>query len=580
MEALLQNLIRATGWSILHSLWQGAIIYGILLLTQMNAAQLKAKTKYLFAYGASCLMFVCFIGTFLLAFDWTVSAAGHAPATPAAAYQIALPTLSQYAEMLFPYLVCLYSMGIVIQSALVLSGYRKISGIKKAAHTSVPESWKSLFETLTKKLSIKKEVTFWLSAHVQVPLIIGYLKPVVLFPIGLAAQMDLSQVEAILIHELSHVRRNDYLFNLIRTMVDTVLFFNPFIWLSGKFIDIEREHACDDLVLELTHTPMTYAHALLKLELLTDKGNPVLALAATGKKQYLYQRIKRITDMKTNYMNSKQKLFAVSLTIATVVSLAWITPSKNEVKLNSPGHQQQQVAVKQTAGNKVKIKLPEISAVCIPADTTKKKAKKKIVMFHALKDSNNVFIAMPDSLSEQINISVKNALKPLENMNFELDSTISNAVKAYAYTVDDATKARALYIGDPEKLAKIRKEMTLKGQKMAAEFNKPEHIAKLKKYAQDMQAKYNSPEQREKIIKLSEELAKISKDKMIVISPNFKYNLNELKFNAVPNLSGLENLNSNNAIKRSPEYIELKKKFDNDVQELINNKLKKEPGRN
>lgn len=165
-------------------------------------------------------------------------------------------------------------------------------------------------------------------------------------------------------------------------------------------------------------------------------------------------------------------------------------------------------------------------------------------------------------------------------MNFELDSTISNAMKAYTFTVGDATKARALYIGDHEKLAKLEKEMALKGQKMAAEFNKPEHIAKLKKYAQDMQAKYNSPEQREKIIKLSEELAKNSKNKMIVISPDFKYNLKELKFNAIPDLSGLENLQGNSAIKRSPEYIELKKKFDNDVQELINKKLKKEPGRN
>ena len=158
----------------------------------------------------------------------------------------------------------------------------------------------------------------------NVPLVIGYFKPVVLFPIALATQLELNQVEAILIHELSHIRRNDYALNLMKTVIETLLFFNPFVWLAGKFISIEREHACDDLVIKHTGTPLTYAHALLKLELLKDKEAPTLSLAATGTNQYLYQRIKRITNMKTTYINAKQQLVIFALTLSTVLSLAWM----------------------------------------------------------------------------------------------------------------------------------------------------------------------------------------------------------------------------------------------------------------
>ena len=240
--------------------------------------------------------------------------------------------LSRYAELLFPYLVLLYSVGFIVQCIIVFNGYSKVQLLKKAAYVKIPEDWKILFKGLTRSMKISKAIDFRISDQINVPLVIGFFKPVILFPIALVNQMDLKQVEAILIHELSHIRRNDYLFNLIRTVVDTVLFFNPFVWLTGKFIDIEREHACDDMVVKTTHTPITYAHALLTLELITDKSSPTFSLAATGTEQHLYQRIKRITDMKTNYTNSKQKLFAITLTIATIVSLAWISPAKNEKK--------------------------------------------------------------------------------------------------------------------------------------------------------------------------------------------------------------------------------------------------------
>ena len=276
MEAIVNNLIKATGWSIFHSLWQGAIIYGILVAVTSAFPKIDAKIKHNMAYGALCLIFLGFCITFFTLFKLPVNsvaiASNQISNVQQSEYLIHLPQdMSSITENFFPYLVSIYSIGILFQLFILAIGYKKLLDLKWADRTPVPASWRPVFETMVAKLNLRQNIEFYLSSRVNVPLVIGYLKPVVLFPIALASQLDIKQVEAILIHELSHIRRNDYLLNLIKTGIETILFFNPFVWLGGRLINIEREHACDDLVLKFTGSPLTYAHALLKLEILKNK---------------------------------------------------------------------------------------------------------------------------------------------------------------------------------------------------------------------------------------------------------------------------------------------------------------------
>lgn len=351
MEPLLNNLIKATGWSIFHSLWQGAIIYGILLLIVLALPKLQPKLKHNLAFGAICLIFICYVATFFSLFKLPVAAEntiGSTTLTLTAEYYQYMSTLPQQisskTEYILPYIVSFYGVGLCLQLFILCLGYKRILDIKKDAHFKVPADWKASFEKLVMQLNLRQHISFHLSDKINVPLVMGYFKPVVLFPLALASQLDMDQVEAILIHELSHIRRNDYLLNLFKTGIETLLFFNPFVWLSGRFINIEREHACDDLVLKFTGRPMTYAHALLKLEISKDKSSPAFSMAATGKNQHLYQRIKRITDMKTNYMNARQQIFTITLAVATVISLAWVKPLKAE-KISQKANQQKNIEV-------------------------------------------------------------------------------------------------------------------------------------------------------------------------------------------------------------------------------------------
>jgi len=556
METVVQNLITAIGWSIIHSLWQGAVIYGLLLLI-LNTTKLDAKTRYATAYSASVLMLAGFVVTFFFRFQSTTAQ----PATQLTNYlqltEIATTplTLSNYVETLFPYLVSLYAIGIFIQSLTVYSGYKKVAALKKALHLPIPADWQKTFNALIQKMSLRRPVTFWLSSHVSVPLVIGYLKPVILFPVAMSAQMDLKQVEAILIHELSHIRRNDYLFNLIRTVMETVLFFNPFIWLTGKFIDIEREHACDDLVLELTHTPMTYAHALLQLELLTDTPAPHFALAATGKKQYLYQRIKRITDMKTTYMNSKQKIAAITLTIATVISLAWINPVKNETTLKNILKKNTNFESK-TLNEKKEEKVPELLNKEALQDTTRKKLKRKVII-KGMTDSCVVFPNGNHHIDSTIQANISKELSTLKKIRINMDSVTSFTFKdaAGGLRFDGAGTQRMAILSreDQENLKKLQEEMKVINKKMMIEFN-PEFQAKLVASAKKIQLMVASPEFKSQIA-----------DQLSGKMSNMKITID----GATGDLEKMIELNKN------PDYKALKKKFDDDVKALLDKKQQK-----
>lgn len=510
MEAIVNNLIKATGWSIFHSLWQGAIIYAILFLTVMALPKLRSQLKHNLAYGAMCLIFVSFCITFFSIFKLPVSngsAAGAELHISAVYYEYlrSLPQeISSKTETLFPYIVSVYGIGIVFQLFILIAGYRKMNQLKNATQLTVPAEWTAVFEEMVSKLNLKQQIGFYLSEKVNIPLVIGYFKPIVLFPVALATQLDLKQVEAILIHELSHIRRNDYLLNLIKTGIETILFFNPFIWLSGRFINIEREHACDDLVVELTGTPVTYAHALLKLEILKDKSAPALSMAATGKNQHLYHRIKRITDMKTNYMNAKQQIFAITLTIATVISLAWVKPSKAEKATIRTAPLTECMEI---AGVGLKFKVQDLKALKLIqnrpyqlSDTTKKKRKFKIITVDAngTKHEYNSIKEVPDSLRSEV-----------------FDKTFVSFPKSGEFNVfvDSVTSASLAFLKSPEwkkNMANIQKQ----GEVISKHFNSPEwkkNIAEMQKSGEKMSKHFNSPEwkkQQEAIQKNAEEISK------------------------------------------------------------------------
>ena len=562
MEAIINNLIKAIGWSILHSLWQGAIIFVVLFITLQLKSKLSAKLKHNLAMSALFLTFISFCLTFASLFNMpTNTAVGNNNLdfenVPLSQLYGFADSWSFKTESYFPFIVAIYTLGIVFQLVVLVNSYVKLKQLKQTQIASIPAEWLAVAEKTLSRLSIAKKVQFYLSEKVNVPLAIGYLKPVILFPVALVAQLDVKQVEAILIHELSHIRRNDYVLNLIKTGIETVLFFNPFVWLTSRFIHIEREHACDDLVVKFTNEPVTYAHALLKLELIKDKTQPALSLAATGKNQHLYQRIKRITDMKTTYMNAKQKALALCLTLATLISLAWINPTER----------QENVVEKKkttTVATIINSAISNNKLICLKADTdtVKKKVKREIII-KSKDDKKTVYNSideMPDSLKLKLADIEKTINSPEwhEQLNKQLQLNSLELSKMFdskewkdkMVKIELNAKEMEKMFNSPEWKNKIAK-IEFDGKELEKQFNSPEwkeKIAKIEFKSKEFEKKFNSPEWKAKVADIEKRSREMSEK---FNSPEWKKKMKEME-----------------ELQNSPEYKKLREKYEKDVDEL------------
>jgi beta-lactamase regulating signal transducer with metallopeptidase domain len=178
----------------------------------------------------------------------------------------------------------------------------------------------------TSAMGIYQPVQLFLSQRIDIPATIGFLKPVILLPVASVNQLSMNQVESIILHELAHIRRMDYLWNITATIIETILFFNPFVYLLTGVQKKERELCCDDFVLGFSRDPHNYATALLELEKTRMAGKTMLAMASNGQEGQLLSRVKRILNIQTNKLQYRQRFIALFFITVLMSTLAWMQP--------------------------------------------------------------------------------------------------------------------------------------------------------------------------------------------------------------------------------------------------------------
>jgi bla regulator protein BlaR1 len=228
--------------------------------------------------------------------------------------------------------------------------------------------WKQKVSELAERLQIKKQVQLLESEIVKVPMIAGIFKPIILFPFSLLSQLPQDQVEAVLLHELAHIKRKDYLVNLLQSFGGIFFFFNPgVIWISSLIRD-ERENCCDDIAIGETKRKKEFIHALVSFQEYNMAGS-VYTTAFPGRKNHLLNRVKRIITNNNKTLNNMEKIsLSTGLVIISFIAIAFtqIKPQAN-------------LTIKETENNQVKpivppAAMPEISSVndTLPVKTNKK----------------------------------------------------------------------------------------------------------------------------------------------------------------------------------------------------------------
>jgi TonB family protein len=299
VESLLASpLAGAIGWTLLHSLWEGAIVSAV--LAALLALLRTPRMRYL-AAGAAMLATVVLFGITLAEIAPTPS---HSSATVRPMHAV-WPNHSDGSEVgwhpnltaAVPWLTPLWMVGVLLMLTRHLAGCLAVQRLRVRGVCSVPESWQREVAYWSGRLRISRPVQVLESCLADAPMVLGFVRPLILLPVGLLSGLSCTQVESILLHELAHIRRHDYLINALQGFVEGLFFYHPAVWWISRVLRTEREHCCDDVAVAMSGRAYEYALALAALEESRIIGRSP-AVAATG--GGLVKRIHRLLYPKTN----------------------------------------------------------------------------------------------------------------------------------------------------------------------------------------------------------------------------------------------------------------------------------------
>jgi uncharacterized protein involved in exopolysaccharide biosynthesis/beta-lactamase regulating signal transducer with metallopeptidase domain len=304
-------LAHQIGWAVLHSLWQGACVGAIFALLRFALRRRSANARYL----AGCLSLGVLLAAPVLTLlvGSTPSAAPGSGLSGISVFPVADASMFGFGGLqrsfagtgtysswhwgtdvftqVTPLLAMAWLLGVTIFSARLTKGCWCVRNIRIRDNEPVEAAWMESLNELRLRLGVSRPVRLLKSALVEVPTVIGWLRPVILLPATALSGLTPGQLEALLAHELAHVRRLDYLVNAFQCLVETLMFYHPVAWWISRCVREERENCCDDLVIDVCGDRLAYARALATMEGLRGE-RPDLAFAASGGS--LLHRIRRL----------------------------------------------------------------------------------------------------------------------------------------------------------------------------------------------------------------------------------------------------------------------------------------------
>jgi beta-lactamase regulating signal transducer with metallopeptidase domain len=221
-------------------------------------------------------------------------------------------------EGALPIVVLAWLCGVVMLSLRLIGGWLWVQRMTSHGTRPAREAWQLIASRLARRLHIARSVTVLESTRVDVPTVIGWIAPVVLLPASALSGLAPHQLEAILAHELAHIRRHDYFVNLLQTLVETLLFYHPAVWWLSRRIRIERENCCDDLAVSLCGDPVAYAQALADLEERRGEGHEFVMAANGGS---LVLRVRRLLGA-PNHAGRAPGWLAGAASVVVMVAIA------------------------------------------------------------------------------------------------------------------------------------------------------------------------------------------------------------------------------------------------------------------
>jgi beta-lactamase regulating signal transducer with metallopeptidase domain len=343
-----QNLIDVLGWTVFHAIWQGAII-GLVFYFLLTAQCFKSsKARFNAAWATLFMQLLSSVTTFFYiqsTFQNNLdSSVNQAVSIQNNIYLSGTESISQQTSLLekllnlpnqyIDWISWIWLIGVSLMSLRLLGGFFYLFWLNKVSHSPLPIEMNLFLEQKRKEAGLKR-IIGKLSSHIQSPMVFGHFKPILLFPVALLSKLTPEQVEAVIIHELAHVKRNDYILNIFQIFIEIIFYFHPVTWWLTSIIKREREHICDDEAAgKELNQKLSYAKALLIIQE-NDAISSISSLAFAKKPSEMYLRIKRILEPSKN-VNFMEKTTLGILVLGLAVGMFWqqkpVYANKSEFK--------------------------------------------------------------------------------------------------------------------------------------------------------------------------------------------------------------------------------------------------------
>ncbi len=331
MSATFTYLLDGLGWALLHSIWQGGVAFILVVSLRFALKNNAPSLRYILQTAVLIGCFLAFLFTlaiYLRAPDFsaaptdTLNIALVSPLNPQTpleqiglSAQSVLPSITEYT----PLIALLWCLGFAFMVMKYMAAYALTQRLRQTGLSEPTAIWQAKFDQLLRASRLNAGVKLYISKYVDGPMTLGFIKPIVLVPVGFLTRLPGDQVEAILLHEIAHIRRYDYAVNLVQTAIRTVFFYHPAIHYISKRIDIDREQACDDFAFARTENPQSLIKGLAALSF---NMPPNLAMAAAKKDMPILARLKRLTGYNETYRRPEHAI--ISALTAVVIGVGYV----------------------------------------------------------------------------------------------------------------------------------------------------------------------------------------------------------------------------------------------------------------
>lgn len=324
MNESLQPVLTALGNAVISSVWQTGFIWLLVL----------GYTRFYKRLSAGQLSNISFVGllTGLIAFCATFFISlSNTPSVPGVIKWVSNMRFSQPIMM---YAAISYVVFLILPLIKLVIGMQSMYKLRSQGQGKVPGHLKIFLLDASQYLNIKRKVKIFTSTIISSPLTVGFLRPVILLPVAMINQLSIEQTQAIILHELAHIRRNDYLQNLITQITLTLLYFNPFIRLLAKMHNLEREKSADNWVMQFEYDSCMYAKTLLQLARQSAAAPTQLAVPISDQRSPLLERVEFLLGSGKRRFPSVKSLSFLCMVMVTMLTCSLLNKSGSDHKIN------------------------------------------------------------------------------------------------------------------------------------------------------------------------------------------------------------------------------------------------------